>query len=465
MGFAVRNSVQAPDGGHLPPTLKSHRFLGHLEAVKNNPLELFEQARSLGDLVRLRVLHIQAFGLYHPDYVKYVCITNKENYVKQTNGYEKLRLLLGDGLVTSEGDFWRRQRRIAQPAFARKSLEGFVKTMTDSTELMLKDWSREEQPNFDIAEEMVRLTLRIAGLTLFSCDLSDESDVLSDAIHIVLRRFNELAMSALPFAEKLPTKKNAEFHNAREIMERIVYDMIQERRNSTERHHDLLSMFVHTKDADTGEGMTNKQLRDEALTMLLAGHETTANALTWAFYLLSQHPEIARKVQEEVAEVLGEKEPTFAKVGALTYTTQVFKESMRLFPPIWAVTRKALKEDVIGGFHIPRGAHAIIPIFSIHRHPRLWENPEVFDPDRFLPEKMEARKAAGWSKYCYMPFSIGQRKCIGDHFATMEGVLILAMVMRKYQLHLHPEAKIELQGSLSLRPKNGIPMFAKRRSL
>jgi len=421
------------------PILKSNSLMGHMKMLRENSLGLFQRGlKEVGDVARIRMMHIYLYAVYHPEHVRHVLVTNLNNYRKQTRGYAKLRLLLGDGLVTSEGEFWRRQRRIAQPAFARSAINGFAQTMIEATQQMLARWDKDGLESVDLSDEMMRLTLNIAGQTLFSCDLSDQGDALGHAVEIVLTRFNDLVSSPIPHLEKFPTRKNREFNRARKTMDELVYKLIDERRNAKSEIHDLLSMFVNTRDEETGEGMTNKQLRDEALTMLLAGHETTANALNWTFYLLSQHPEILEKVEKELEEVLGGKAPTLAQLKQLTYTSQVFKESMRLYPPVWILARRAEEADVIDGYHIPKGAYVIIPTQSIHRHPDIWENPDEFIPERFSPERLEEKKALGYTKFAYFPFSAGQRKCIGDHFATMEGLLILSTVLQRYRLTLKP---------------------------
>lgn len=440
------------------PELEAKGWSGHFASMRSDPLGTMERASAMGDLVRLRFGPFYAYGVFHPVHAQHVLVQNAQNYEKQTRGYAKLRLLLGNGLVTSEGDFWRRQRRIAQPAFHRERIAGFVQNMAEATRDLASRWSQAASPTLtsNISEDMMKLTLRIAGETLCSRDISGEADRLGGSLKHVLEHFHWLTNAPIPYPEYWPTLGNVRFWQAMRNIERVLADLIEERRRSNEVHHDLLSMFMEAVDEETGEQMDDRQLLDEAKTMLGAGHETTAVALSWALYLLSQHPEVADRLAEEAEAVLGDKLPTPETVSQLTYANQVFNETMRLYPPVWAFARRAKDDDTIGGFRVPKGAIVFVGIRDLHRHPEYWENPQTFDPDRFAPERVEARRKLPSGKHSFIPFIAGQRKCIGDHFALTEGTLVLAMLGQRFRFERKPGyQEIAAEPRLTLRPKDG----------
>ncbi len=465
----LQSSLPGISEKKLVPELPTDRwFWGHLLEARKGMLDLFMRGhREVGSVVRMRFLSLNVYAFHEPEDIHHILVKNASNYRKETKGYEKLRLLLGNGLVTSEGSFWRRQRRIAQPAFQHKYLEKFALVMSQATYDMTQQWEQKavQGEEVDLAHEMMRLTLRIAGETLLSTDISQETDKFGSALAIALERFNYLATHPLPKIEYVPLPGNIRFWRAKRALNQMTWKLIQERRASPENKSDLLSMFMTARDEETGEQMSDKQLLDEVLTMLGAGHETTANALSWSLYMLSQHPEIREKMAEEVDRVLGDRLPTMADLKQLTYTKQVFQESIRLYPPVWALARKAVEDDVIGGYHIPAGSYLFFSPYAVHRHSKYWENPEEFNPERFTPEALQKQKSQGHSKFAYIPFSQGQRKCIGDHFAMMEGVLVLAILARRFQWSLAPNANIELEASLTLQPKHGMPMHLHKRSI
>ncbi len=440
------------------PELEAKGWAGHFASMRRDPLGTMERASLMGDVVRLRFGPFYAYGVFHPVHAQHVLVQNAQNYEKQTRGYAKLRLLLGNGLVTSEGDFWRRQRRIAQPAFHRERIAGFVRTMAVATDDLANRWAQAATPTLssNISEDMMKLTLRIAGETLCSQDISDEADRLGGSVKHVLEHFHWLTNAPFPFPEYWPTLGNLRFWKAIRNIEGVLADYIEERRRSTEVHHDLLSMFMEAVDEETGEQMDDRQLLDEAKTMLGAGYETTAVALSWALFLLSQHPDVAERLAEEADAVLGDTLPSPETVSQLTYARQVFFETMRLYPPVWAFARRAREDDTIGGFRIPKGAIVFVGIRNLHRHPEYWENPLTFDPGRFAPELVEARRKMPSGKYSYIPFIAGQRKCIGDHFALTEGTLVLAMLAQRFRFERKPGSEtIVPEPRLTLRPKDG----------
>lgn len=436
-------------------TLPGGGLMGHLPAIRRDVLGLFMRAMTeAGDRVRVRLGPVNAYFLFNPDDIERVLVTEAHKATKTTRGYRKLRLVMGQGLVTSDGDFWLRQRRIAQPAFARKSLTGFADTMAEAAEELVEAWAAPAAAGqtVDVATAMHRVTLKIAGLTLFSADLTAEAKVVGDALNAVLDRFKGLVTSAMPWPEYLPTPANFRFWRAKRTLDTTVRRIIAERRASGDPGTDLLGMLMATRDADTGETMSDEQLRDEAVTMLMAGHETTANALAWMLYLLSGHPEIARKVEAEVDTVLGDRRPGLGDYKALAYTLQVVREAMRVYPPVWAVARMANEDIDLGDGVIPKGGYIMLAQYAVHRNPRLWDNPEAFDPDRFGPDQ----PAPG--RYAYFPFSRGKRQCIGDRFAEIEAVILLATFVRRYRFALEPGHPIVMDPSVTLRPRYGLPM-------
>ena len=309
--------------------------------------------------------------LFEPKEIRRVLVDDEHLYGKTTRGYDVLRLVLGDGLVTSEGDFWLRQRRIAQPAFCRGALRGFGETMVQASIDLAERWKATARVGneIDMAKVMNDLTLRIAGQTLMSVDLTSEARDISDSMDIAMGGFHGLTTSLMPFAEKWPTPSNRRMKAAIRTLHRVVEQMIKDRRRLAPGAGDLLGMLMETTDPETGEGMTDAQLRDEVLTLLLAGHETTANGLTWTWYLLSKHPLVMAKLQAELDSVLGGRAPNVEDVSRLTYTTQVIKESLRLFPPVWMLARQAREATHLGGYAIEKGAYIFMPIHAIHRDP------------------------------------------------------------------------------------------------
>jgi cytochrome P450 len=393
---------------------------------------------------------------FHPDDIEYILRRNNTNYHKGI-AHQRFKSLLGEGLLTSEGKFWLKQRRLAQPAFHRQRIAGFATTMTNAAASMLEHWQSYAANGqaFDISAEMTRLTLQIVGQTLFRTDISgDEAKVVRDALYVALDYLSyRVAHFTLEPMEYIPTRRNRQYWRARRILDKVVYDIIAERRQSEEDTGDLLSMLLLARDEETGEGMSDKQLHDEVMTLVLAGHETTANTLTWTWYLLAQHADVERKLHDELASVLGGRVPVVEDLQRLPYTKMVIEESLRLYPPAWGMSRHAVADDEIRGYRVPAGSEVAVVQYVTHRHPEFWDNPEAFDPDRFTPER-----SAGRPNFAYFPFGGGPRLCIGNTFALMEAQLILAMIAQTYRLRLVPDQTIEPEPIITLRPRRGISM-------
>lgn len=440
------------------PGPKGRLVVGSLPEMRRDPLSLLMRAaREHGDVARLDLVE-RTLLLSHPDDVKHVLQDRHVDYGK-SYFYERLKLLAGEGLVTSEGAFWLRQRRLAAPAFHRERIGRLQSMMARRTGEMLERWrGLEGAESFDVAREMTRLTLGIAGESLFGMDLIGAAEEVGDAAATALEITNQRGNQLVLFPQAIPTPQNRRFKKALKVLDGVVYDVIEHRENSGERGDDLLQMFLDVEDADTGERMTRRQLRDEVLTMLLAGHDTTANALAWTFYLLSKHPDVERRLAEEVEAVVGDKAPTGADLPKLELTTRVIKESLRLYPPAWIIGRVAKKDDVIRGVKVPAGTSVMLAPWVVHRHPDHWENPEGFDPDRFLPDEESKRH-----KMAYFPFAAGPRMCIGREFALMELKTIVPMIVARYRLGLVPGAVVEPEPTITLRPRGGVPMTLRPR--
>jgi cytochrome P450 len=429
--------------------------LGHLRLIQQDQLGFFLRAReACGDVARFRFILLPAHVVAHPDHVRHVLVDNHRNYDKKTKGFDVVRLVLGNGLLTAEGDFWRRQRRIAQPAFHKDRVEGFARVMVRAAEDTAARWDDavKRGATLDAAAEMMRLTLRIAGETLLSTDVTADADVVGQSVSLLLEEANERILRPLALPLSVPVPHNRKLLGAVQSLEAVVLRMIAERRSATtSRPNDLLTMLMDARDEETGEGMTDQQLRDEVLTIFLAGHETTANALSWTFYLLSKHPDVGRRLAAELRDHLGGRPPEVSDLGKLVYTSAVLKESMRLYPPAWIIGRRAVEADTIGGFDIPRDSYVFVSPWVTHRHPGFWPNPEGFDPERFLPEN-----AALVPRGAYFPFGAGPRICIGQSFATVEAQLLLATLWQRFRLDLVPGHRVIPQPSITLRPKTGI---------
>ncbi len=439
-----------------PPGPVGLPVFGNVFNALRDPIGLFTDAtRSHGDIVGFRMFHLRYVLITNPDAIRHVLVENNKNYVKSRN-YAGLKHVLGQGLVTSEGETWRKQRKLAQPAFHRERIASFVASMADCTNDMLVRWEKENTvgATLDVHKEMMRLTFRIVGRALLSRDLDGDASAIGEALNIGLRWANDYADSFLPIPPSIPTPRNLQLRSAMKTFDSMIQRAIDERRAGTDgKKDDLLSMLLEARDEETGEAMSDKLLRDELITMVSAGHETTANALSFALYLLSKHPEWLRAVREESVRVLGERLPTIDDVKKLTTASMVMDEAMRLYPPVWMFERRAIEADSFGEHLIPKDATVGISPYVLHRSPELWENPEGFDPTRFTPQAKEARH-----KYAYMPFGGGARTCIGNVFALTEATLVLSMIVRRFRLDAIPGHDLALDALVTLRPKDGLPM-------
>jgi len=439
-----------------PPGPSRRLPFSGLLAYRRGALPYFQNlARQYGDISYFRIGPQEAFFLNHPDLVKDVLVTNNQNFIKGLV-LQRAKRLLGEGLLTSEGEFHRRQRRLAQPAFHRQRIASYAEVMTDYATRIYERW--QDGDELDISAEMMRLTLAIVGKTLFDADVERDAADVGEAMTVVMELFDTLTMPFFELLSKLPLPQLRRFDNARNKLDRIIYRLIDDRRRSGIDRGDLLSMLLLAQDEEGGSGrMTNEQLRDEVMTIFLAGHETTANALTWTWYLLSQHPGVEAKLRSELDEVLGGRMPEFSDVSRLRYTEMVLMESMRLYPPAWAVGRLSAVDCEIGGYFVPRKSLVLMSQYVMHRDGRYYENPLTFDPERWSPELRDSRP-----QFAYFPFGGGPRRCIGEGFAWMEGTLLIATIAQRWSMRLVPFHPVELKPLITLRPKHGMRMIVSK---
>jgi cytochrome P450 len=442
------------------PGPKGCFVFGSLSQMRSNALQfLTDSARTYGDVVKIDLVE-EMHMLNHPDHIQHVLQDRHTNYGKGFF-YERLKILVGEGLLTSNGDFWLRQRRIASPAFHKERLAALQETMTARTTKMLEEW----QPHlasgatFDAAAEMMRLTLGIAGDTLFGKDLLSDAEAVGEAASDALEILNDRGNSLLIIPSVIPTAQNRRLTRAIKTLDDVVNGVIAERRALAKRGEtvakpDLLQMLMEAKDGDTGEGMSDKQLRDEVMTLLLAGHETTAQVLSWTWFLLSKHPAVERTLRAEIDSVLGQRTVTVADLPKLKYTEMVIKEAMRRYPPAWLFSRTAKEDDVIGGYKIKKGSTVLLSPYVMHHHPAYWDNPEGFDPERFRDESKRP-------KFAYFPFAAGPRMCIGWNFAMMELMSIVPTVLQRVRLQLVPGFDVIPEPTITLRPADGVKVTAK----
>jgi cytochrome P450 len=435
-----------------------------------------------GDAVFMRLGPFKATFFRNPDHVKRVLVDNVANYSKRTRGYEKAKLVLGDGLVTSEGELWQRQRRIATPAFHRQRIAGFASTITGAANAWAEKLrgggavssrgqqsadtadggftrsydhdniaTRPHQPlQIDLYQELMTLTLHLAVQTLFGIEPSPKLVEVSAAVTEVLERTNDIITNPISLPLWTPLPKYRRFKRALGVLDSFVYETIARRKQEAGDANDLLSMLLAARDEESGQGMSDRLLRDECVTILIAGHETTAIALAWAGWMLSEHPRHQATLAAEVREVLGDRPAGFDDLPKLKFTRAVVDESMRMYPPAWMIGRHAVADDAVGPYLIRAGEFALISPWLLHRNPKLWDNPATFDPTRFIDGRSDAAQ-----KFAYLPFGGGPRFCIGANFALMEAVLLLATIVQRFQLH-PVEQRIEPYAMITLRPKWGV---------
>ncbi len=432
---------EAGSAAVTPPGPQGNWLLGNMRDFNNDPLGMLTRAGQMGRVTRFRFLNSIVYLAAHPDDVKHVLVDNHRAYHKGF-GLQALKPVVGEGLLTSEDEKHARQRRLIQPAFHRRRIESYAETMVAYTDAQIVPWQTGRQT--DLHAEMMHLTMLIVAKSLFDADVQDESGQLGASITQLIEAYDLSRVGPIgQFIDKFDRKRNRARAQNLATLDSMIYDLIRTRRAEPEDRGDLLSMILSAVDSEAGagqgQGMDDRQARDELVTLFLAGHETTAIALSWTFYLLSQNPDVRTRLERELDGVLGvpgsadSRLPALDDIERLPYARRVFAEAMRLYPPAWATARLAQADDVISGVRIKKGESVIVSPWVTHRDSQWWPDPERFDPDRFTPEA-----EAAWPKFAYFPFGGGPRRCIGEPFAWMEGHLLLATIAHRYRLDLAP---------------------------
>lgn len=440
-----------------PPGPKGSFLLGNMMDLSRDWLEFYRKCvHEHGDVVRFRIAHVPVYLLANPRDIESVLITNAAKFTKSAD-YRALTRILGQGLLTSEGEFWRRQRGLIQPGFHKENILAYAKVMTGATDRMLDSWADLETRN--LHDDLMGVTLEIVAQCLYSAEVSGAAERVGEAMEVVTRRFLNNSSWALLFSFDLPNFFAPDERKAIRELNKVIEGIIRERRASREERGDLLDTLLRVRDVD-GLPMSDAQLRDEMMTLFLAGHETTALALSWACYLLTQHPEIEQKLLEELDTVLGGRAPVPEDLSRLRYSEMVVKEAMRLYPPAWGIGRRATVDCEVGGYHMPKGTNVFILPWLTHRDTRFFPDPEKFEPARWRDDPIRSGKMP---RFAYFPFGGGPRVCVGAAFAMMEAILLLVMIQQRFHLELAAGQSVRPFASVTLRPKHGIRVITHHR--
>lgn len=440
----------------IPPGPKPHPLVGNLPEFRKNPLDFYTIChRQFGDILRYRILNVNVYLLSHPDWIAAAFGGDYHNFTKG-RVMRANRMMLGNGLIINEGDNWMHQRRLVQPAFHRDRIPAYADVMVEFTQRLAATWQDGEV--LDILPVMKRLTLEIIAKALFDSDISSQAGVMGEALKVFLKEFAARTDRGLLIPEHIPTPGNWRLQRAVRRMNDIVYEMIRQRRSSGRYGNDLLSLLLEARD-ERGNPMGDQQLRDEVLNILLAGHETTALALTWTWYLLAKHPQVENRLLGELDRVLGGRSPQVADIPNLPYTDWVLKEALRLYPPGWCILRVAQRDCEIGGYTIPAGASLSASQWVMHHDPRYFDEPEAFKPQRWENNLIRRLPA-----FVYFPFGGGPRRCVGYSFAMTEAVLIIAALASKFRLSLVSDHPVIPWASITLNPRHGVKMTVYQRA-
>jgi cytochrome P450 len=449
--------------GRVPPGPRGHSVLGSTLGFKDDIIgTLMAGFRGYGDIVKFRGVG-PLFPIYlfaHPDYAMHALKDNAENYPRTPLVRSKWRMVVGEGLICIEGDHWKSQRRLTQPSFDPKLLQSFDGLIADETDALLERWAghAERGETVDVARDMVHLALANLGGAMFSTDWRQEALVMADAVEYTIGYAYKLLTQPVVLPENVPTPANRRFQEARRTLEGIMERIIARRRGLDEQPRDLLGALFEARDAETGERLSDYQIRSHLMTFMFGGHETVAVGLAWTWWLLSRHPEILRKLQAEIDEQLNGERPNFENTRPLEYLTRVINESLRIRPPVWLMSRMPTNDDEVGGYHIPAGSQILISSYVSHHHPEFWPNPDGFDPDRWLPDEVAKRPRHAW-----FPFSGGPHQCIGGYFGLMEMQIVIARVLQEYELELVPGHRVEPKPGITLGFEHGLLMTLRRR--
>jgi cytochrome P450 len=453
------NSSQVAVHNRAPERRRRANLWQSIRSMRDNASIAYAPEDFSADIIAQRILWRRMFVINQPEAIRHILLDNAANYTKSEVGRRLLEPGLGRGLLTSEGETWRRHRRIMAPAFDPRSVAGYVPVMTEVTQALLAKWDVLAEPReADVAGAMMHATLHIISRAMFSSDSDEIVDVVEAGVNLYQTKVQPTLADFLHLPQWL-ARLIAPFPRIFDEFDIKVDELLTERGRAPEAEpKDLLARLIYARDAETGGGMTAKEVRDQVVTIFMAGHETTAQALSWTFYLLSQHPDVERKLHDELATVLAGRTPHSEDLAQLRYTRMVIEESMRLFPPAYIIGRQPVGDDEVLGHCIPAGSAVLILPWLLHRKPALWEDPDRFDPERFAPEH-----AARRPRFAYMPFGAGPRICIGGAFAMAEAMIILAAIAQRYRLRLKPGYPVEPQGLITLRPRHGLRMTLERR--
>ncbi len=440
----------------LPPGPRGLPIVGSLFDYFRDMLGfLLSTAQVYGDISFFRLGPRQVYLLSHPDYIKDVLVTNSRNFHK-SRALQRSKIVLGEGLLTSEGETHLRERRIIQPVFHHKRIKAYADVMADFASSIGENWGNGEV--VDIHREMMRLTLAIVVKTLFGAEIRSGAEDIGKSLTTIVNQFPRMLFPLSEYLDKIPLPGTRKFFKALETLDKTVYQLIEEGRRSKEDRDDLLSMLLSAQDEEGGGGLTDEQVRDEAMTLFLAGQESTANSLVWVWYLISQHPEVEKKLHDELDSVLGERLPGVDDLKKLVFTRMIFSESLRLYPPAWTVVRRAVEDYELDGYVVPGGADIYMSQYVVHHDPRFFPEPFVFDPERWNQDQ-----ASSLPQFAYFPFGGGPRRCIGEPFAWMEGMMLIAAIASKWRMHLVPGQTIAPKPLITIRPKNGMRMIMEKR--
>ncbi len=451
-------TLPSPTATKVAPGPRGYPLVGILPKMWSNPLDFFlNSAEEYGDVVLLKFGSRNGYLFNNPDDIQYILQTNYQNFQKSTT-VSVVESVLGSGLATNEGASWLKQRRIMQPAFHREVVARLGDTMVREASRLFPLWDNLAKSGapINIFVQMMRLTQNIIVETMFGGDIDDRAAKIGNAWSTVLQYFNASAWALVSIPPTWPTRRNRDFHAALALLNEETSQIIRRSESlPPEEIPDLLALLMAARDDESGQGMSEKQLRDEIMTIFLAGHETTADTLTWTFYMLSQYPEIREKLQQELAAVLNGQLPSPADFPKLVYTQKVIQEAIRLYPPFWLIYRTPVVPDEIGGYRVEPGDYVFISPYVIHRSPKYWNAPNTANPDRF-DENVTSR-------FAYIPFGAGPRRCIGEQMALLEATLSLAAIAQRYQFDLVSGQEVFPEAQVTLRPRGGIRMNMKQR--
>lgn len=449
---------------HITPLgPKGYPYIGNLFNVASNQRLVWLQSISdkYGDIVKFKLLKKEIYLVNHPDLVRELLVQKVDNYAKNTVAFSVVRKVLGESTFTAMGDVWKRKRNLVQPSFHKNKISNLSTIMTDTIEEMLNDWELicDKKEALDVSDAMMRLTLNVVVRALFSTALTkEEVQTVADVFTPLLEEANTRASYPIRILHKMRPKQTAAFKKNTELLNNIIFRIIRERRSSKSTYNDLLQMLMDAREEGTDEPLTDQELRDEVMTVFIAGHETTANAISWLWVILSQQPKFRKKIEEETETILGTRTPVASDFPKLPYALKVFKETLRLYPPVPILPRSVEQDDVLGNYLINGGGEVFFSPYLLHRQTDYWENPETFNPERFEREQERKRHP-----FAYLPFGGGPRICLGNNFAMMEAVFILVMTVQRFRLNLISDKLIEPLITLTTRPKGGVKVKLERR--